>query len=102
LLLHKRLLQTKEEKRATREQNPASGRRIEGDGGKKKDGGDVGADHVISKKLVINPGSKKDKYAGMSRAKRRRYATPRAHDFVDSLICMFLYDACVSKMCVCE
>jgi hypothetical protein len=85
------LLQTKEEKRATREQNPASGRRIEGDGARNKDG-DGGADHVISKKLVINPNNKKDKYAGMSRAKRRRYDTPRARDLVHFSLGLVLDD----------
>jgi hypothetical protein len=66
--------QTKEEKRATREQNPASGRRLDGHGGKSNDDEEEGVAPVISKKLVINPNSKKDKYAGMSRAKRRRCA----------------------------
>jgi len=73
--------QSKDEKRATREQNPASGRRLLDQGSGKMsqaasrndvhepDQGEGGT--AISRSKVFT-GKKEDKYAGMSRKKRRR------------------------------
>jgi hypothetical protein len=68
--------QTNQEKREVRERNPASGRALEGGGSKRKaeedeEDEEESAAPQISKKKVLT-GKKEDKYAGMSRAKRRR------------------------------
>jgi ATP-dependent RNA helicase DDX27 len=68
--------QTNQEKREARERNPASGRALEGGGSKRKAEVDEEDEEEstapqISKKKVLT-GKKEDKYAGMSRAKRRR------------------------------
>ena len=73
--------QSKDEKRATREQNPASGRRLLEQGNGKmsraaaRGGGDEpdqGAGGTAISRSKVFTGKKEDKYAGMSRKKRRR------------------------------
>jgi ATP-dependent RNA helicase DDX27 len=59
--------QTNQEKRETREKNIASSRRIEKDPNINPETGEK----MITKKKIINEHSKKDKYAGLSRKKRR-------------------------------